>query len=998
MMATYNLGLVGLSIAIAMLASYVAISQAKRWWSTSAGRVRNWGILGAAAAMSCGVWTMHFIGILAYHFSMPIHWDGPISGLSFLCAFLGTGGAFLLAQRQAIYPLILGSFFMAMGIVAMHYTGIYAMRMNPPIIHDATTVVLSVLIAQAGSLLGLWLAFRSSSLDSRWRVWGASGVMGLAVSGIHYLAMAGIRYDVNARSMVTPTGVSQDGLAALLASGSFLVLLLSLFLSIGKPLFSLWRMTALVLLGEIAVMVLLERVWPHDESLVWQASVADGILLTALLFPVLWRLHRDSHSLSYERARASTALASIGEGVILTDSIGVVEYLNSVAEDLIGWKLEEARGRKLDEVFHIVDEDTEFPLHSPVEACIRENRVIEPDSPIVLIKRNGCRCGIESSAAPIHDENGRAAGAVLVFRDVMAKRKVDDELNLSASVFSHAAEGILITDRDGRILRVNKAFYSITGYTANEVGELRTHILCSGKQDQSFYDGLWEQIELAGEWQGELGNQRKNGELFTEWLSIRVIHNERGEISNYVGIFSDISERVRDQEYIYQLAYYDTLTGLANRGLLVVNLEMAISLAKRHQQAVALLFIDIDRFKLINDSLGHAIGDLLLQNVAKEISACIRDGDTVARFGGDEFVICLPEMPGDREEAVSATASVAEQIQRRLSQPHILHGQEVAITPSMGVAVYPWDGENPNDLIKHADVAMYHAKTLGRDNFQMFSGEMLSADSERLQIQSGLRKALENREFAVHYQAQLDLSTGRIVGAEALLRWNSPELGRVSPAKFIPVAEDTSLILPIGDWVLHQVCQDWKDWKERIIFTGGLPRIAVNFSPRQFVQPNFVEKIMSELKKSNVDPHFIEVEITEAILMHNTELALSSLKRLRDHGIRIAVDDFGVGYSSLSYLKKFPLDVLKIDQSFIREVVTSDSDAKIVRAIIAMGRSLNLTVLAEGVETMEQLAFLKKAGCQEVQGYLLSRPIRENEFAELLRRGGKDRPVKARSA
>ncbi|MFM8333513.1 MAG: putative bifunctional diguanylate cyclase/phosphodiesterase [Candidatus Methylumidiphilus sp.] len=743
------------------------------------------------------------------------------------------------------------------------------------------------------------------------------------------------------------------------------------------------RLLALVLLGEIAAILALEHLFPPVAGWAWAKAALAGLALAAMLALLSSRLRRDGLALAYKKTHADAALASIGDGVVVTDAQGRVEYLNSEAENLTGWRLAEVAGKALDEAFPLTDESGAAQTGSTA-ACLRLGRAVDSKSRLALLRKDGSRLGIEDSASPILDGRGAATGAVWVFRDVTGKRKVEDELNLAASVFANAVEGIIITDRNGLILRVNKAFCAITGYAPEDVVGKNPRMLSSGRHDRAFYQAMWQRLESVGEWQGEVWNRRRNGEVYPEWLNIRAIYDERGEKTHYVGIFSDISERIRDQEYIFRLAYYDSLTSVANRALLMDHLEMAIAHAQRQRMAVAVLFIDMDRFKLINDSLGHSIGDLLLQHVAQALTGSVRDGDTVSRFGGDEFVICLPDISGDREDAVVDSLKVAEKIQRRLSQTFALQGHEVAVTPSIGVALYPWDGETPGILIKHADIAMYHAKSLGRDNVQMFSEAMLSAGSERLRIQSALRKAVESREFLVYYQAQIDLPSGKIVGAEALLRWNNPELGWTPPNKFIPVAEDTSLIVPIGDWVLGQVCRDWKAWREKVGAERELPRIALNFSPRQFIQPDFFGRIMRVLDEAGVSPECMEIEITEATLMHNTEMALHALNQLRGAGIRIAVDDFGVGYSSLSYLKKFPIDVLKIDQSFICDICTDVNDAQIVRAIIAMGHSLNLKVLAEGVETAAQLAFLRGEGCQAVQGFLLSPPVPADDFAKLL--------------
>jgi len=988
MKAIYNPWLMGLSIAIAMIASYVAILQVRKLWQGDIVRTRHLALLGAAIAMGTGVWTMHFVGMMAMHLPISLSYDMTLTGISYILVLLGSGAAFYLArdglsdQRRLFSSAVL----LTTAISFMHYTGMSALRIEPHISYNPWLVGLSVCISLLATYAGLSLTFLASGSFKSLLL--AALVMSLSVSGMHYITLFNAQFAEHAHSVVGPSRLDHDDLTLVSVSGAFLVISLSLLITVAKPLFYLWQLTLLIFLGEFSVMVLMDHLFPRLEGFGWVRNMIDGCLLTLFLAPLLWRLRRDNLSLAYERARASTALASIGDGVIVTDLWGGVEYLNRIAEEMTGWRLADAKGRALHEVFQLIDGDGS-PAANPVEACIRENRVVALGERLSIAKKDGTYFGIEDSAAPIYDERGEAAGAVLVFRDVTLKRKAQDELNLSASVFSHAVEGIIITDRAGRILRVNKAFCTITGYSPSEVLNKNPRILSSGRHDKSYYQAMWERLATVGEWQGEVWNRRKNGEVYPEWLSIRAIYSDRGEKTHYVGIFSDISERIRDQEYIFRLAYYDSLTSVANRALLMDHLEMAIAQAHRHHMAVSVLFIDMDRFKLINDSLGHSVGDLLLQNVAQALTSSVRDGDTVSRFGGDEFVICLPDISGQRFDAAQDSLKVAEKIQHRLSQTFNLQGHEVVITPSIGVAIYPWDGETPGILIKHADTAMYHAKSQGRDNVQLFSEAMLSAGSERLQIQSALRKALENDEFSLHYQPQIDLRTGDIVGGEALLRWNNPDLGWISPSQFIPVAEDNSLILPIGDWVLSQVCRDWKIWKEWLGEGFELPRIAINFSPRQFIQPDFVGRIMRELRQSGVRPDFLDIEITEATLMHNTDLALNALNQLRDQGIRVAVDDFGVGYSSLSYLKKFPIDVLKIDQSFIRDISTDTNDAQIVRAIIAMGRSLNLTVLAEGVETEDQLDFLRGEGCEEVQGYLFSPPVPAEEFIHLLLSGCK---------
>jgi diguanylate cyclase (GGDEF)-like protein/PAS domain S-box-containing protein len=968
--ATYDLGLAGLSFGLATLAAYSSIAQARRLRWEERGAAWNLGLASAALALGTGGWAMHFVGLLSLR--AAVAFDPWLTAFSLICAWAGAGGAFGLAYpaRTKKYPLWIGASALTAGLLAMHWLGMSAMRLSPPATYSAWLLV-AVAIAFIASSTELWLAFGAIRVSA----FSIASVAGLMVLSLQ-LALLSARIAADARSLATTFGVERGALAGAVASGAFIALALMRCAPASPGVFPFWRMAGLMLAGEIVVILLFEALQARFGVSLWAKLFIEAGLLTLFLLPGLWRLRRYAESFANERKQTRAMLASLGEGVIAADRDGNVEYLNEAAERLTGWRSETARGAPLHEIYRAT------PVQRSGSGGL-ETRMHRK----TLSRRNGARSTVEDVAATMRDERGRRTGTVVVVRDVTEHVEQEKELRLAATVFSHAVEGILITDRNNAIVRVNEAFCHITGYSAEEAIGMNPRMLASGRHHAEFFRAMWKRLKLEGEWRGEIWNRRKNGEIYPEWLSIRCICDPLGRIVNFVAVFTDISERVRNQEHIFQLAYYDNLTGLANRALLMDRMEGAIAQASRDKKAVGILFLDMDRFKLINDTLGHAMGDLLLQKVAAAIGAGVRDIDTVSRFGGDEFVVCLSDMPGDQADADEAAAAVAGKILKRLSEPFYLLGHEVVVTPSIGVAIYPWDGDAPSVLIKHADTAMYHAKSQGRDNFQLFTRDMLSIGDERLRLQSALRKALENGEFIVHYQAQVEIESGRIIGAEALLRWRNPELGMVSPAKFIPVAEDTSLIQPIGDWVLATVCRDWRNWREHLLMAGDLPRIAVNFSPRQFNQPDFVEKLLRVIKESGGEPESLEVEITEATLMRNTDTALNALKRLRANGLKVAVDDFGVGYSSLSYLKLFPIDVLKIDQSFIRDLTTNDSDAQIVRAIVAMGRSLNLTVLAEGVENEDQLAFLRREGCQEVQGYLFSKPLPAKAFAELLRRG-----------
>jgi diguanylate cyclase (GGDEF)-like protein len=456
-----------------------------------------------------------------------------------------------------------------------------------------------------------------------------------------------------------------------------------------------------------------------------------------------------------------------------------------------------------------------------------------------------------------------------------------------------------------------------------------------------------------------------------------MVKNQDGQVTNYVAIFSDITERKASEEHVHHLAHHDALTNLPNRMLLMERLSHALAHAHRHGQMVAVMFLDLDRFKNINDTLGHTVGDQLLKSVAERLSECVREDDTVARLGGDEFVIILEKVSGIRD-----VAGIAQKLINALEQPVMLERQELFVTTSIGISVYPDDGDSADILIKHADTAMYRAKAQGRNNSQFYIADMNERALERLTMENSLRHALERSEFLLYYQPQVDIRTRSITGMEALLRWQHPDFGLVLPSRFISIAEETGLIVPIGEWVLRTACFQNKAWQD-----AGLPRlhVAVNLSARQFKQPNLVDVVSQTLADSGLESRYLELEITESIAMEHAEETLARLNELKAMGVSISMDDFGTGHSSLSYLKRFPIDTLKIDQSFVQDVLLDSQDAAIAAAITAMARSLKMKVVTEGVETKEQIGFLREHDRDEVQGYYFSHPLPAEAFADLLR-------------
>lgn len=549
------------------------------------------------------------------------------------------------------------------------------------------------------------------------------------------------------------------------------------------------------------------------------------------------------------------------------------------------------------------------------------------------------------------------------------------KLEQAATVFEHSKEGIIVTDADNRIISVNRSFVEITGYHLDEVVGRDPRLLSSGRQDDDFYYQMWKSISTTGSWQGEVWNRRKNGEVYPESLTIICVENAAGDVINHLAIFSDISERKLAEDRIQQLAHYDVLTGLPNRVLFSDRLEQAMIAAQRNQSQVSLLFLDLDRFKQINDTLGHGIGDQLLQRVAQRLLDCVREQDTVSRQGGDEFIAVLLDTD------IAGAELVAEKVLKSVTKLYSIEGHDLRISASIGISVFPDHAQDADSLIKYADVAMYKAKEGGRNRYLRFEPSMNVSAYERLRLETALRVALERNEMRIFYQAQVDLTDGHIVGCEALVRWQPLEADLIFPEEFIPLAEETGLIVPISNWVLEEAIKQCSAWRE-----AGFDALtmSVNLSTLQFRQHNLLDQICGLLKKYGLPPKMLDLELTEGILMQGVERTLTTLHTLVAKGITLSIDDFGTGYSSLSYLKRFPIQQLKIDKSFVQDATTDSSDATMVRTIILMAQSLNLHVIAEGVETEAQAVFLRQCGCECAQGYYYAKPMPAEEFELLL--------------
>ncbi|MBI5898552.1 MAG: EAL domain-containing protein [Rhodocyclales bacterium] len=688
-------------------------------------------------------------------------------------------------------------------------------------------------------------------------------------------------------------------------------------------------------------------------------------------------LEAAQEALREEAERLSVTLSSIGDGVIATDGDGCVEFMNPVAETLTGWSAGDAKGRSVLEIFAIVNESTRQEVDCPVGRVLREGIVVGLANHTVLIARDGCERPIADSAAPIRGADGRVRGAVLVFRDQTEERLHLDHLAITSSVFEHSHNGILITDAAQRIVAANPGFTRITGYDRAEVIGQTPRVLSSGRQDAAFYSAMWAEINASGGWRGEIWNRRKNGEVFAEELSVVAVRDEHGKVIRYIGLFSDVTQIKAHEAQLHHMAHYDPLTGLPNRVLLGDRMKVALAQTERSGKHLAVCYLDLDGFKPINDTWGHAAGDQLLEQVATRLRDTLRGGDTAARLGGDEFVLLLANL-ADVEEC----STVLTRVLHAISEPLTVGSTETSVTASIGVTLYPDDRSDPDTLLRHADQALYAAKDAGRNRHHLFDPRHDHAMRARRSFLERMEQALDGGELCLYYQPKINLQLGTVIGVEALIRWNHPERGILPPDEFLPQLNGTLLEIRIGEWVIETALAQMAEWRR----AGVDVAVSVNIAPPHLARTDFATRLEQQLARHPGMPdNRLELEVLESVAFDDIENVSKLIGACQRIGVTVSLDDFGTGYSSLTYLKRLPIDMIKIDQSFIRDMLRNTEENAIVEGVIGLADAFRIRVIAEGVETAQQGQALHAMGCPLVQGYGIARPMPGGELPEWIR-------------
>lgn len=936
----WNGSLIALSVLIAIFGSLTALSHARRM-RESAGRLVVIWLISGGITLGMTVWSMHFVGMLAFQLPIPIAYDNYLTLASIFPAIAAALLGFYLVQSATMQlsRILVGGFFMGLGITAMHYTGMAALKMQPAISYDPLIFSLSVLIAVTAAIGAMLIIYASEKPMFSPTVQYLLGalVMGCAISGMHYTAMLGTI--IMPGSVCTVTGLRMEP--------AFLALIIT---------------TGMILLF----------------SMGWIANLYDRH--NALKQLQMANAQLEEHG---KEMRLIARAFDVQEGIIITDANQVVLRVNQAFIKLTGYGAQEVIGKDLT---ILKSQRHEAHFYQDIWANLQQKKFWAGE--IWSVRKDGASRlnWINISAVILPD--GNVTNYVAAFSDITELNDSRKHMNLLETCVSRLNDIVFITEAGpldepwSRIVFINDAFERRSGYRRDEVLGKTPQMLEGPKTQLAELNRIRSAMKKFKPVRAELINYAKSGEDYWVDLDIVPVVDANGSCTHWVAVERDITERKQAEHKIHQLAFYDALTNLPNRRLLFDRLQHATASSVRNSQYGAVLFIDLDNFKTLNDTMGHKTGDLMLVEVGARLQACMRKNDTVARLGGDEFVVMLENLGQNEVQAIAKAKRVGEKICDVVSQGYVLDGHKYHSNASIGISLFRGTEVSADELLKHADTAMYESKHSGRNTLSFFDPAMQGLLETRATLESDLRQALSQRQFVLYYQMQVD-SQRRIFGAEVLLRWDHPERKIVSPAEFIPLAEETGLIMPIGYYVLEAACHQLKVW-EGDALTCDLS-LSVNVSARQFKQLDFVDQVRNVLKQTKANPRRLKLELTESIVINDAEDALEKMKVLQSLGISFSMDDFGTGYSSLSSLKRLPLDQLKIDQSFVRDIVINPSDAVIVKTIIAMGHTLELDVISEGVETESQFEILKQYDCAAFQGYLFGKPQPIAKFEKALR-------------
>ncbi len=930
---SYNVWLVLLSIVIACFAGLAALLIVNRIINTTDRKARFYWLVAGACAMGCGIWAMHFTGMLSFTLPVPVSYGVDLTLFSLVPAVLASGAAIytMTHNRPGGRRLQLGALLMAAGIGTMHYTGMEAMHMKGAGMHyDFVLFCLSLVVAHLLAMTAIYIRFVPSvrlAIPERWILPLSAIVMGHAVAGMHYTAMAAARYYPGAGHL--PHGLEFSNLAM-----------------------------GTTISGFSAVILILAMI----------AALVDR------------RIAESEQGRRIEEARADLILNTTADGILALDREGRIVSGNPAAERIFGCSMNDVRGKPIS--LYI----PEFSLPRGLSDPESENQAVQELREVTGRRADGSLFPVEISMNAVAEADTQFT--VVSFRDMSERQRAREAIRRTEERFSIVARATTDTiwdwDLETDSVWWNEGMETQFGYSRDEIETDSSSWTRRIHPDdvERVLEEIHHVIDDGGkEWIGEYRFICKDGSIAHIIDRGFVIRDPTGKPIRMVGGMTDVSDRKKAEAEIEYLAFYDSLTKLPNRTLFQDRLQHAVATGSRTGRHGGLMFLDLDNFKVLNDTLGHDIGDRLLIQVAQRLDDCVREADTVARLGGDEFVILLENLSPDPDEAAVQIELVGEKILDTFHQPFVLDEHEHFSTPSIGIALFGDNKKDMDELLKQADIAMYQAKHSGGNVMRFFDPAMQERVNARVELESELRSALRNSEFVLHYQPQVDVN-GRITAAEALVRWQHPQRGRVSPGEFIPLCEETGLIIPLGDWILKTACRQLVAWRARPE-TARLD-LTVNVSANQFSHPEFVDRVKTVLRQTGADPGRLKLELTESVLVANMENTISRMTALRSQGVGFLLDDFGTGYSSLYYLKHLPLDQLKIDQSFVRDILTDSNDAAIARTIIALAQALGLTVVAEGVETEDQRRFLDGLGCHTYQGYLFSRPVPVEEFENLL--------------